>query len=86
MYNVYKKRVIAHWAFLWCLSCVLWLLLLSQQQGLQSHNRYLFLFDDLLIIAKPSGRNRYVHVLFNDWYNMDSSGHLLGKTDFWGLL
>jgi len=32
-------------------------------QGLQSHERYFFLFDDTLIIGKPTGRQRYVHIV-----------------------
>ena len=59
---------------------MLWLLLFPQQQGFQSHNRYLFLFDDLLIVAKPSGRNRYVCLVFH--YNVQNSEHLVGGAVF----
>ena len=60
------RLFVVHFVCLCIADCLFmfWLLLSSQQQGFQSHNRYLFLFDDLLIVAKPSGRNRYVRLAF----------------------
>lgn len=72
-----RRLFVVHFVCLCIADCLFmfWLLLSSQQQGFQSHNRYLFLFDDLLIVAKPSGRNRYVRLI-------QVYDHLVGGQDY----